>query len=275
MNIIKKIKIFLRESIEIIFPQTSWLPRYYTLFKWVRFNKEDMVLDAGCGEGFVLLKLASLCRRVIALDISTQKIASAKDKIDRIKFKQKVNLFLGDILHLPFSDNSFEQIIFLDALSEIEQDRTALAELARILKPSGRLIISAASNYTCCAALFKEQKVLRKIIPKFLYQIYLPGGKSWLDAEDEVKKELRIFNNYTLADLDKKTKPFLEITRFTYILKKYGSLATDITYGIKGLFYIRFIFLWFAVRLDYYFGKDMPGYAVFVEFIKKNENFNP
>lgn len=263
---IKEIKRYLRE---VVFAQVYWLPRYYTLFKWVEFNKDDVVLDVGCGEGIVSFKLAALCRRVIGLDLSEKNIRAAENKRNSSKLKERIDFMLGNILDLPFSDNSFDLIVFLDALPEIEQDKSALAEIARVLKPKGRFVISAACSYSCEASLFKEQRVLRKIVPKALYRRYLPGNKSWLDTDiSSVRKDLRVFNNYTLDDLRLKAGPFLSVFRYKYILKKYGALAMDITYGIKGLWAFRFLFFGPAVRLDYYFGKNSLGYTVFVEFKK-------
>lgn len=266
MNIIKKFKRYLRD---VVFAQVYWLPRYYTLFKWVKFNKDDIILDVGCGEGIVSFKLAALSRRVIGLDLSAKNIRLANSKKNSSGFREKIDFMLGDILHLPFADNSFDLIVFLDALPEIEQDISALAEIARVLKPKGRFVISAACGYSCQANLYKEQRVFRKIIPKALYRRYLPGNKSWLDVDiHTVRKDLRVFHNYTLNDLRVKAEPFLLVSRYTYILRKYGALATDIIQGIKGLWAFRFLFFWPAVRLDYYFGKNSVGYTVFVEFKK-------
>jgi SAM-dependent methyltransferase len=264
------IKGYLRE---VVFAQVHWLPRYYALFKWVKFNKEDVVLDVGCGEGIVSFKLAALCKRAIGLDLSAKNIRVAESKKKSSRLKQKIDFILGDILRLPFEDNTFDAIVFLDALPEIEQDRAALAEIARVLKPQGRFVISSACSYSCEANLYKEQMFLRKMIPKGLYRRYLPGNKSWLDVDmHTIRKNLRVFHNYTLNDLRLKAEPFLAVSRYTYILRKYGALATDITYGIKGLWAFRFLFFWPAVRLDYYFGGNAVGYTLFVEFKKGGES---
>lgn len=60
-------------------------------------------------------------------------------------------------------------------------------------------------------------------------------GKSWLETtEEDTMKEMGHFRNYSIGKLKKKTSPFFKITHYEYALKKFSSIATDITYGIKG-----------------------------------------
>ena len=58
------------------------------------------------------------------------------------------------------------------------------------------------------------------------------------------------------------------IARYEYFLKRFSTLATDITYGIKGFWNLRFIFFYIAVRLDCSFQKHRKGHWLVVEFIK-------
>ncbi|HUP87374.1 MAG TPA: class I SAM-dependent methyltransferase [Acidimicrobiales bacterium] len=48
----------------------------------------------------------------------------------------------GSALDLPFSDNSFERIIASEVLEHIDDDRRAMSELARVLKPGGRIAVT-------------------------------------------------------------------------------------------------------------------------------------
>lgn len=269
-KILRKIKDFVREK---IFPITAWLPRYDIVFRWGIFDKNDLVLDIGCGEGIMALKLAFRCRHVIGLDINEGQIHLAqRRKKSAGRGVNNTSFLTGDILCLPFPEETFDKIIFLDALPEIREDAGALRELARVLKKGGRLIITAATDYTCRAHLFSMQRVLRRIVPRYFWREYASTGRSWFELSDaEVRRKLRIYQNYTLEDIRRKAEPFLEVTRHTHILRKFAALATDITYGLKGFWPFRFLFFWPAVRLDYYFGRHQSGYTVVVEFKKKKD----
>ncbi len=259
-------KRYIREN---IFPFTSWLPRYYIFFKWAVIPKAAVVLDLACGEGYVSVKLAARCRKVVGLDISSNDLLLAEDKKSRSKFKDRIDFTLGDILKMPFAEGTFDLVVCMDALPQIERDREALAEIARVLKPGGRLVITTPWRYTCSSILFKAQTRIKKLIPRFMYRVYFKGNIKWYEADNEtISKCYNIYHQYDVQGLEEKAKPFLQLAGYRYFLQKYGALATDITYGVKGLWTLRFILFWIAVRLDWYLSGNRQGYSFIAEFTK-------
>ncbi|OGY08594.1 MAG: hypothetical protein A2782_03240 [Candidatus Blackburnbacteria bacterium RIFCSPHIGHO2_01_FULL_43_15b] len=92
------------------------------------------ILDAGCGTGLLAKKL-QLFGNVTGVDISPEAIKYAK--------KRGVNARLASITKLPFKNATFDLIVSVDVLyhQKVENDRTALLELKRVLKPGGVLIL--------------------------------------------------------------------------------------------------------------------------------------
>ncbi len=103
------------------------------------------VLDFGCGPGRVVSHLASAsstgetCRRFVGLDVDGEAIAWARTYIDGITFAHSQ-------AHppLPFADGAFDLVYSISVFSHLnEPDQDAwLAELARILAPGGRALLS-------------------------------------------------------------------------------------------------------------------------------------
>lgn len=102
----------------------------------------ERVLDVGCGSGVVTREIA---KRVgahgfaVGLDLSPALLAVARefareaDMGDRIEFRE------GSALNLPFSDNSFDAVLCATVLSHVAGGETAIAELARVVRPAGRV----------------------------------------------------------------------------------------------------------------------------------------
>ncbi|MFH1144237.1 MAG: methyltransferase domain-containing protein [Candidatus Eisenbacteria bacterium] len=91
------------------------------------------LIDLGCGDG-ALLALAP--GSGIGVDLSPAGLARMPAQIPRVCADL-------DAAHLPFRDASVETCTFLDALPYVESPLRVLREVARILKPGGRLIVSA------------------------------------------------------------------------------------------------------------------------------------
>jgi 2-polyprenyl-6-hydroxyphenyl methylase/3-demethylubiquinone-9 3-methyltransferase len=91
------------------------------------------VLDIGCGGGFLSNYLASLGHEVTGLDASNDALAVARshDHTKLVRYER------GDALHLPFADASFDVVCAMDFLEHVENPERAIAEAARVLKPSG------------------------------------------------------------------------------------------------------------------------------------------
>ncbi len=91
------------------------------------------VLDVGCGGGFLANYLGELGHEVTGLDASAGalSVAAAHDHSGSVRY------VVGDALRLPFADASFDVVCAMDFLEHVEDPERAIAEAARVLKPSG------------------------------------------------------------------------------------------------------------------------------------------
>lgn len=92
------------------------------------------LLDAGGGTGRVSSRLYPLARSVVICDFSFAMLrqAAVKGGLSPVRaYAEK----------LPFDDSCFDRILVVDALHHFCDQRQALTELARVLKPGGRLVI--------------------------------------------------------------------------------------------------------------------------------------
>jgi 2-polyprenyl-6-hydroxyphenyl methylase/3-demethylubiquinone-9 3-methyltransferase len=91
------------------------------------------MLDVGCGAGFLSNYLAHLGHYVTGLDAApgTLSVAQNHDHTHTARYDT------GDALALPYADNSFDVVCAMDFLEHVEEPGRAIAQIARVLAPSG------------------------------------------------------------------------------------------------------------------------------------------
>lgn len=110
-----------------------------------RLQGEEQVLDIGCGTGSLAIEVqcrAGSSGRVVGIDPSPQQIARARAKAARRHLP--IEFQVGVIEQLAFSDQTFDVVLSTLMMHHLPASlkRQGLAEIARVLKPGGRLIIA-------------------------------------------------------------------------------------------------------------------------------------
>jgi demethylmenaquinone methyltransferase/2-methoxy-6-polyprenyl-1,4-benzoquinol methylase len=95
---------------------------------------DGWLLDAGGGTGRVASHLRPLVGRLVISDLSAPMLAQAQEKGIACPVQTHVE-------RLPFPDGHFDRVLAVDALHHFADQRLAVAELVRVLKPGGRLVI--------------------------------------------------------------------------------------------------------------------------------------
>lgn len=91
------------------------------------------ILDVGCGTGGLLKELAPF-GKVTGVDVSPRAIAFCNER-------GFTDVSLGSATDIPFPDGTFDLVLALDVIEHIEDDRKALAEINRVLKPGGTVFV--------------------------------------------------------------------------------------------------------------------------------------
>jgi ubiquinone/menaquinone biosynthesis C-methylase UbiE/DNA-binding transcriptional ArsR family regulator len=94
--------------------------------------------DLGCGTGQVSAALAPFVARVIAIDGSAAMLQSAKRRLQAF---DNVELRRGDLEDLPVDDGLLDAAMLTLVLHHVPEPHDALAEVARVLKPGGRIVL--------------------------------------------------------------------------------------------------------------------------------------
>ncbi len=106
-----------------------WIQRVHAL------SPDHWLVDCGAGTGTFAAEMASRCK-VLAVDDHEEALALARDKLgdDRVKH--------GTCVGLPLLSNSVDVLTALDVIEHVEQDRQALLEFSRVVRPGGVVILT-------------------------------------------------------------------------------------------------------------------------------------
>jgi SAM-dependent methyltransferase len=98
-----------------------------------RYGAGRDVFEAGCGTGLLLAEAAQVGRSVMGLDLSRGMLARARDRGLRI--------VQGSLTAVPLPNDSVDLVYSMKVLAHVPPIREAVAELARITRPGGHLLL--------------------------------------------------------------------------------------------------------------------------------------
>ena len=126
-----------------------------------RITPDDAVLECACGTGLLTGAIAERCRTLLATDFSANMLKRAKKKygaLPNVTFRQ------ADILHLDEPDGQFDVVIAANVIHLLDEPYKALAELDRVCRSGGTIIVPTYMNRSEQGKSRKKQeKRLRKV----------------------------------------------------------------------------------------------------------------
>ena len=139
----------------------------------------DRVLDACCGTGDLALEAERRGGRVVGLDFSERMLDRAREK------SQTVEWVLGDATALPFPDASFDAATVGFGIRNVPDLEAGLVELARVLRPGGRL---------ACLEITRPEGMLKPFFRLWFDGLVplagkvLPGGRAYTYLPASVRR---------------------------------------------------------------------------------------
>lgn len=106
--------------------------------QWVGARAQGDVLEVGIGTGRNIPYYPAGVR-LTGVDISEAMLEIASERA--MRSRRNVTLRRGDAQSLEFPDGSFDTVVFSLALCSIPDDRRAVAEAKRVLRPGGRIVL--------------------------------------------------------------------------------------------------------------------------------------
>lgn len=130
------------KAIELGHPSYVWRFGQKRRFELIqRYTKLEgaRILDVGCGLGLYVHEFRAYSMDVWGVDVDPEKVAEASRVLP--------NIGLAPAEKLPFADNSFDVLLSHEVLEHVEDDRQAVLEAYRVLKPGGRLVIFVPNRW--------------------------------------------------------------------------------------------------------------------------------
>ena len=141
--------------------------------------KGPHILDVGCGEGITLAKLIALfpVAEVLGVDLDPRNIEICQE--------HQLPVQQASVYELPFGEESFDTCILMEVIEHLEQPEKAIAELARVTRPGGRIIVVYPVDWAMHLA--------RMLCLKFVEARFDPGHlRQW-----NVSAIKRLMRNYS------------------------------------------------------------------------------
>jgi ubiquinone/menaquinone biosynthesis C-methylase UbiE len=112
------------------------------------------LLDVGCAEGLYMRTVSDSVGLAIGVDLSYPKVvrgAALSSSAKHLAFA------LADAEHVPYAASSFDIVLCVETLEHVPDYRSALAELLRVLKPTGTLVVSVPTERDELGGGYKAQ----------------------------------------------------------------------------------------------------------------------
>lgn len=174
------------------------------------------VLDVGCGPGVMVDALAARGCSFWGIDPSVEMIGVAA--VAHLS-APRAHFAAGAAEHLAFPDDRFDAVICMGVLERLADDHLALAEMARVLKPGGTLIVTIPNRFS--PALQWRDRIFYPLVA-----LLRPAHRALTGTPAE--EPVRAFRSY-------------DRRRFAVAIDRHGCEIVDVSYCV---------FNWFLAPLD-------------------------
>ena len=194
--------------------------------RWRRKTEAQMlpvehVLDVAIGTADLTIEMLKKgkAHRVTGLDLSREMMAYGREKVERLKMKEKVDFIYGNAQAMPFENNSFDAVTCAYGCRNFSDLDAGLKEMYRVLKPGGQVVILEFS--------YPENKIIRWCYDLYFTHI-LPTIGGWVSKDKKA---------YTY--LNTSVKHFCWGEAFAQHLREAGFSEpqfTPLTFGISTIY---------------------------------------
>lgn len=183
-------------------------------------EKPKIILDIATGTGdFAIETLSLKPEKVIGIDISEGMLEVGRKKMKARGYDSIIEMCSGDSENLPFEENKFDAVIVAFGVRNFENLEQGLAEMRRVLKTGGRLVVLEFS---------KPRMFPFKQLYNFYFKFILPKVGKFVSKDPAA---------YTY--LPESVQAFPDGNDFVSILNKLGyknTSCTPLTFGISSLY---------------------------------------
>ena len=183
------------------------------------FEKGSKIYDIGCGDGYASYQLYKAGYDIVGMDISNEMIALAKERLD----KEEITFLQGDLIDLPFADNSCDGLMAINALEWIEVPARGLSELQRVVKKDGLLCVgvlgpTAGPRANSYPRLYGDKAICNTMMPWEFQQLAAEKNLEYVDGFGVYKKGVKMEQVQHLSLELKQSLTFM----WVFLLRKVG-----------------------------------------------------
>jgi ubiquinone/menaquinone biosynthesis C-methylase UbiE len=148
-----------------------------------RYGRGGDVLEAGCGTGLILERIAGFAKSARGIDLSGGMLAHARGR--------GLDVAQASVTALPYRDESFDVVCSFKVLAHVADIETALAEMARVTRPGGhvlaefyntrslRYLVKRLKPPTAISEQNDDEAVFTRYDSAARFRSYLPPSLRW------------------------------------------------------------------------------------------------
>lgn len=158
---------------------------YVEQLRWVldQFDWQGQrVADVGTGKGRFAVSIANRGGEVVALDIASAMLIEAQQQANQVGVD--VAYLQGDAENLPYPDNHFDLVVCMETIMHVPHPQKLVDEIARVLKPGGRALLSMTNKYRINALARIPETLYRRLrgsdTPRYMWSYSVGAFKRFL-----------------------------------------------------------------------------------------------